>query len=121
MGADILLHQGGLRLLSPAADSMHPDSSFLRELNAAPLPEDVHYHAIISDTSEFLPGLANHLLGFRHGGDGAVSVESQSLRSAGIPNFARLHYDEAVIDSRHLESPTRASAKIIEILKGPGN
>lgn len=117
VGIDVLLHRGGIRVLSPAANSMLPSSDFLKELNQTPLPTNIKYRAIISNSTNPLMKTYNSILGFKNGGDGAVPVESQSLKYAGIPNFSSLDYKEYIIDSPHFEAPTRAIDKIIEVLE----
>jgi len=116
--ADLLLHRGGIRLLSPAAASLRPNSQFLKELNTLPLPTNIKYRAIISNSTAPLAKLSNATLGFKKGGDGAVPIESQSLKYAGIPNFLSLDYEEYTIDSPHFEAPSKAAPVVTKIVAG---
>ncbi len=115
LGWDIISQARGVKLLSPAVEAMKPDSKFLRKLNDTPMPTDVKYVCIISNTEQLPHGLANRILGYS-GGDGAISVDSQKLKAESVPNFKDLNYTEYLIDAPHYEEPDKAKDKIIEAL-----
>jgi pimeloyl-ACP methyl ester carboxylesterase len=115
LGTDMFTQARGVKLLSPAVDSMKPDSAYLKKLNDEPMPEDVEYICILSNTEQFLHGLSNRILWYE-GGDGAVSIDSQKLSEKSVPNFAELNYKEYLIDAPHYEEPDKAEGKIIEAL-----
>lgn len=116
VGADMILHSSGIRLLSPAADSLQVGSSFLMQVNKCPLPEDIKYSFIISKATDPMSKALNSIFGFKNGGDGTLAVESQSLKYAGIPNFKKINYQEYYIDSPHFQVFNKSGEDIIEIL-----
>ena len=116
LSVDMISQARGVKLLSPAVDALKPGSAFLNELNETPLPTDVEYIAIISDTGEISHVLANKILLY-DGGDGAVSVKSQKLSEESVPNFSELNYSEIYIDSPHFKEPADAAPAIIKSLK----
>jgi len=116
LSVDVISQARGVKLLSPAAAAMKPDSEFLTQLNSNPLPTDVEYISIISNTGEFSHVLANRIL-FYEGGDGAVSIKSQKLSKDSVPNFSEIDYSEIYIDSPHFQEPHDATQAIIKALR----
>ncbi len=115
LSADVISRLRGVKLLSPAVEAMKPGSEFLKGLNSRPLPTDVEYVGIISNTTEFSHVLANQILMY-DGGDGAVSIKSQKLSEESVPNFSEIDYSEIYIDSPHFQEPTDAAEAIIKAL-----
>ena len=101
---------------SPAAADLEPNSEFLKKLNAAPMPTDVRYASVVSRMD--IPGgeLFNGFMDYPEGSDGAVSLQSQRLSAAGVPNFTKLNYREFTISGLHLEEPTAARPAIFQFL-----
>lgn len=110
---EIVSYLRGVLLHSQADLAMHPNSKFLKELNAKTLPPDVEYVAVLSDT-KVLPHRLINLLLFREGGDGAVPISSQKLSQKCVPNFSELNYKELRIDLPHFSIPKKAGSAILQ-------
>lgn len=115
VSSDIISYTRGVKLLSPAVEAMKPGSKFLKELNSKPMPENIEYTVIISNTTHFSHVFTNRILGY-DGGDGATSIESQRFSEKCVPNFAKLKYSEVYIDAPHFEEPDKAKDPIIKSL-----
>ena len=116
LGGHAISYARGVKLLSPATGAMKPDSSFLKDLNSRELPVDIEYVVIICSADDFMHEASNKILGYKDG-DGAISLDSQSLRYCGIPNFNSLNYKELNVKSPHFEEPTVAREAIIRSLR----
>lgn len=106
---------GGVKLSSPAVAAMKPGSKFLTELDKKATPPDVEYIVILSNADDSTSMFFNRTLGY-DGGDGAISLYSQSLRDCGMPNFGELNYKELNIKSPHFKEPTGAKDAIVKAL-----
>jgi len=105
----------GVKWNSKAVEAMKEGSEFIKKLNSQPMPVEVEYIAIISDTTYLPHFLINKIL-FYGGGDGAIAVESQKLSEKSAPNFKNLNYKEFYIDSPHFQCPFKSDREIIKAL-----
>lgn len=115
IGGYAVSYARGVQLLSPANSAMKPDSTFLKDLNSRSMPFDVDYVVILCSADDFMHEAANVILGYKDG-DGAISIDSQSLRYCSIPDFKEVHYKELYIKSPHFEEPARGTIAVIEAL-----
>jgi len=115
IGWDAISYSRGVKILSPAANAMKPGSKFLNDLNSKNMPTDVEYTVILCTANDLMHVTANRMLGYADG-DGAVPLDSQSLKYAGIPNFSKLDYKEMKLIAPHFEEPTMAKDLVVEAL-----
>ncbi len=115
IGVNAVSSARGVKLLSPATEAMKPGSKFLTGLNSREMPADVEYAVILCSADDFMHSMSNKVLGYENG-DGAISINSQSLRYGAVPNFDELKYKEDKIIAPHFEEPSLAKNVILEIL-----
>ena len=115
LGIDYLTYSFGVETNSRAAWAIRPDSPFLKELNAAPMPGEIEYVSILGDARETLPRLSDQIF-WHKGGDGAISLKGQRLSEAGVPNFSRLTYKEYVVLAQHMKVPSQLENVLVDAL-----
>ena len=115
IGWHAMSYARGVKLLSPATGAMKPDSQFFAALKGKNMPVDIDYVVILCSADDLMHQAANRFFGYSDG-DGAISIDSQSLKNCEISNFKELKYRELLIKSSHFEEPTRAKNAVIKAL-----
>ncbi|MFC1559567.1 esterase/lipase family protein [Candidatus Margulisiibacteriota bacterium] len=115
IGVDTVARSQGIKLVSPASESMKPGSKFLTGLNSRKMPEDVAYTVLLFNAEDLPRVTLNRIFGHEKG-DGGVTFDSQSLKYAGVPNFNSLTYREIQLAGPHPDEPIVAKDAIIDLL-----